>query len=132
MSANISSAGLVKQLGRKAETEEQVTEEHVQDPLRLVRTLKALLRDVAALKRRWAPNRIDFTDIVSNGTAVASFTVSLEHGFDAPVVWWVVRSAGTDLSEVPRIYESTRSTSKTLVLHIYNPATLTIRVEEAG
>lgn len=132
MSANVSSTGTVRQLDRRPEPDEQVTEEQAQEPARVARALMTLLRDVAALKRRWWPQRIDYEDIVSTGTSVTPMTMRLAHGFGAPVRWYVVRSRSAGTVTVPLINETTASDSNTLVLDIYYEATLTIRVEEAG
>ncbi len=134
MSANVTSGGVVRQLDRKAAPDEQITEEQVQDPPRLARVLMDMLRDVAILKRRWTPKRLDFQGIVSTATDIAPQDFRLEHGFGGSVVWWpvkVVFTAGTTIV-VPYIYELPTSSENTLILRVYYPGTLTIRVEEAG
>jgi len=132
VSANINSAGTVSQLDKPAEPDENITEENVKDQKMLARFLLRMFRDIATLKRRWAPRRIDYTDLVSTGTAGSPQTFRLEHGLGGPVVWWPVRITVAGTVVLPFIYEINTSTDTVLVLQVYFPGTLTIRVEESG
>lgn len=123
MSTNITPENKVRQLDRRAEPDEQVTEEDVKDPPRMVRLLMRILRDIATLKRRWAPRRIDFEGIVANGTH------RLEHGFGGPVRWWVVEWDG---AAAAHFYKDTSSTNDTLALVSTVAGNAIIRVEESG
>lgn len=127
MSANIDRAGKTRQLDRRAEPEEQVTEEQIADASRLVRLLMAILRAIAMLQRRWAPRRIDFEDRVvdDTGTTVYHFP----HKFGGRVRWWVVDWSGTGWSALSK-HDST--TENTLALVSLVVGTVTVRVEEAG
>lgn len=101
----------------------------MQEPAKLARLLCRILKDVAALRRRWAPRSVDFEDVVVGSTPT---THSFEHNFGGRVRWWVV--GWTSLtSTAPILLESgTAITSKTLVLLSYAAGTMTLRVEEAG
>jgi len=139
MSANIDEDGTVKQLDRRPEPDEHVTSDTVQDKVRLSKFLLQLFREVSALKRRWAPNRIDFRKTVT-GSGSAPHTVLLQHNFAGPVVWWVAKAtnATTDVTGLsttaimPLVVEQPSSTDTTLYLKFYYSAVVTIRVEESG
>lgn len=128
MSANVNDAGEVKQLDRKAEPIEQVTEEQVQDSPRLARLLMGLLRDVADLKRRWSPRRIDFEDRVVDGTATTKYRFA--HGLDGRVRWSVV--GWKDAVAGHGLVQHEDTDDGTLVLISYVAGTVTVRVEIAG
>jgi hypothetical protein len=118
----------LRQLDRKAEPAQQVTEDEVQDPSRLVRLLMSILREVATLKRRWAPRRMDFEDRYVDDTGAATFR--FEHRFGGRVRWWAVDwmsdDGGVDL------VRDGATDPNTLVLRSYCTGTITLRVEEAG
>ena len=139
MSANIEEDGTVKQLDRRPEPDEHITADTVQDKVRLSKFLLQLFREVSALKRRWAPNRIDFRKTVS-GSGASPQTVTVQHNFKAPVVWWIVKATKGTTTTVglgttavmPLVVEQDDSTDTTLVLKFYYSAVVTIRVEESG
>ena len=132
MSANVYPIGAPRQLDRRAEPEEQITEEQAKEPARVARLLMTLLRSVALLKRRWWPHRVDFKDVVITGTSVAPMVVRFPHGL-GPVVWWPVRVRDTGfISAGTLIRETSDSNESTLVLEVYFDATIDIRIEEAG
>ncbi len=134
MSANIRFNGDVQQLDRKTVPDQIITLETVQDPEQLVRLLEQMLQRNAVLERRWAPRRVDFQGLVSTGTDIAPQDFRLNHGLGVSVVWWPVKvafTAGTTIV-IPYIYELPTSTKDTLILRVYYPGTLTIRIEEAG
>lgn len=128
--ARIDSAGLVKVLDGRAEPDEVITAEDVQDAPKLARLFARTLSMVASLRRAWAPRRIDFEDVPVSTLAAE---VSLAHGFNGRVRWWICgwQSSGTT---APILRESTATVSdaNTLVLQSYVAGTVCIRVEEAG
>lgn len=132
MSANVPAHGEIRQLDGRAEPEEQVTEEQVQDPARLARVLVRLLADVAKLRRRWAPRRLDFEGIVTDGS-VTPERHRLTHGFGGPVRVWLVDARNPTGAGVPvfAIIDSA-SDSNTVTVESYMSGTVTLRVEEAG
>lgn len=128
--AKIDAAGKVYLLDARADAEEAVTEADVQEPPKIARLLARLLSNVATLRRAWAPRRIDFED-VPVGTFGAQ--VSLGHGFNGRVRWWIVgwQSPGAN---APILRESSTvvTDANTLYLQSYTAGTACIRVEEAG
>lgn len=127
-SAIVPKSAKARQLDRPSEPDEQFTEEQAKDPERLSRTIVQLLRDVASLKRRFVPRRVDFEDIEvdATGTTIYRFV----HRFGGRVRWWVVdwnsSSAG------PALAKDASSDENTLKLVSGVAGTLTLRVEEAG
>lgn len=132
MSANIDADGNVTQLDRRPEPDENITEAAVKSPAMLAKFLLRLFREVSLIKRRWMPQRTDFKDIVSIGTAMSPVTVSLNHGYGAPVVWWIVRVTGLGAGSLKLAEELSTSTENHLDLSLMFSGTLTIRVEESG
>ena len=138
MSANVDKDGNVRQLDRRPEPDENVTELAVKEPSKLARFLLRLFRDVSTLKRRWAPRHIDFEKVV-DVSVVSPQVLILSHGLDGPVRWWVVRAtnattlaSGLGSSVIPLVVETPSSTENVLFLQVYYSATITIRVEESG
>ncbi len=130
MSANITSDGLIRQLDGRAEPDENITEQDVQDAPKLSKLLLRMLRDVAAMRRRWRPHRIDFEDIAVDDTGTTKYR--LEHHLGGKVRWWVVdwqSTAGAAMFEVER-HDDTDD--NTLVFVSMAEGTMTVRVEEAG
>jgi hypothetical protein len=127
MSANIPTTGTPRQLDRPAQPEEQITEEHATDASRLSRLLMTVLRDIASLKRRWWPERLDFVDRVVDATGTTKYR--LPHGLRGRVRWWVVDWQG---SAGPGLARHADTDANTLVLVSYVAGTATVRVEEAG
>jgi hypothetical protein len=117
----------VIQLDRRAEPDEQVTDEDAKDAGRLARVLMRLLRDVAILRRRWAPRRVDFEDVEVDATATVFYR--FPHDFNGRVRWWVVDWSG---GAAPSLLRDGRSDQNALVLVSTSAGTATIRVEEAG
>ncbi len=119
--------GAVRQLDRPAGPDEQVQQDDVTAPPRLVRLLMRILRDVALLRRRWWPPTIDHQDrpVDATGTTLYRFP----HGIGGRVNWWPIRwvgAAGHQLSE------DAASDLNTLVLVSHSAGTVTIRIEAAG
>lgn len=134
MSANINYAtNTVRTLDRIPETATPLTESDVKDASNLVRLFSGLLRDVQRLLGLWRPKRIDFTDVVSEGSTLAAHTIELAHGFGCEVRWWIVDTQTTGgLISVTYVRREPESTADVLVLSFYYPGRFTIRVEEAG
>lgn len=126
-SAVVRSIGTPRQLDRKAEPEEQITEAVVRDPVQLARALTRVARNVADLKRRFVPRRIDFEDWTVDATGTTAYR--LEHGFGGRVRYSVVEWSG---ASAPNLRKDTASDDNTLVLTSTVAGTATIRVEEAG
>lgn len=125
----ITSTGAVKQLDGKAEPDQQVTEADVQDAPKLARLLTSLLKDVATLRRRFRPRRVDFENITCSAGGV---TFPLQHRFGGKVRWWVVEWQITGGSGAPILQTWTGTDSNTLVLWSDKAGIATIRVEESG
>ena len=86
--ARVDASGKMIPLGPRAQADQTITEADVTDTAKLTRLLVKLLADVALLRRRWAPRRIDFEDI--SGRSNSGGVVMLAHGFGGRVRWWVV------------------------------------------
>lgn len=129
MAARITSAGRVYQLDRAAEPDEIITEEDAKDAPKLARLLVRILRDLADIKRRFFPRRIDFEDrAVTSGDVLR-----LTHGFGGRVRWWVVEWQPTTPGDVALFERATSGTNtNTLALAVGNSGTATLRVESAG
>lgn len=126
MAARIAASGKVYQLDRPAEPDEIVSEEDAGDVGKLSRLLIRLLRDVAAIKRRFFPRRVDFEDRAVDASMVTKYR--FPHGFNAAVRWWVVDATG----DCPALTRHADSDLNTLVLISNVACTVTIRVEVAG
>lgn len=126
--ARIEEDGKVVQLDRPAVPDEVVTEQDVQDAPKLARMLLRLLKDVATLKRRWWPDRLDYEDI----PCVAGETIRLNHGFGGRVRWWQVEWAGTGVGTFGGFEQTADTDANTLVLLVVDNGTASIRVEKAG
>jgi hypothetical protein len=127
--ARVASDGAVTQLGGKAAPTDVVTETDVQDPAKLARMIARVVGDVAALKRRFAPRRVDFHDIT---TAAGGTAIRLEHGLNGRVVWWPIDYQMTGATVAPILQRSSLTDASTLVLLSYTTGTVSIRVEEYG
>jgi hypothetical protein len=125
--AIVNAVDTVRALDRRAEPNEEVTPEQAKDPERLSRLLMRVLRDIAALMRRWSPRRIDHEDrdVDASGTTLHRFP----HGFGGRVRWCVVDWEG---AAAPALSKDASSDESTLVLVSYESGTVTIRIEEAG
>lgn len=127
MSAIVPAQGPLRQLDGKSEPDEQVTEDVVSDPHRLSRLLMRMMKDVAVLKRRWWPRRLDFEGIAVDATGTVPFR--LPHGFGGAVRYWVVSWTG---AAAANLLLGAASDGNTLVLFSTVAGTATVRVEEAG
>lgn len=123
----IADADGVRSLTRAVEPPEEVTDTNVRDPRWMVRFAMRVLRDLAALRRRFAPRRIDFEDrVIGTGTYE-----HFPHGFGGRVRWWVVDVQGS-FAELVRLDPDTESDENTLVLYSGQATLVTVRVEEVG
>lgn len=128
MAARITSAGRVYQLDRDAEPDEIITEEDAKDAAKLARLLVRVLRDLADIKRRFFPRRIDFEDrAVTSGDVLR-----LTHGFSGRVRWWVTDWRPTTPGDVPLFERAAGTDADTLAIAVGNSGTATLRVESAG
>ena len=114
------------QLDRAAEPDELVNESDVQNASWLARRLVVMLKDIATLKRRFWPRRIDFEDRVVDSSMVTQYRFT--HNFGGRVRWWPVDATG----DPPFLARHSASDNNTLVLISNSACTVTIRVEEAG
>jgi hypothetical protein len=128
MAAIVEADGRIRQLDRPAMPDESITEADVQDPSKLVRLVLRLLKDIALLKRRFWPKRLDFEDI----ECVAGETIRLEHGFGGRVRWWQVEWTGTGVGTFGGFEQTAATDRNTLVLLVVDNGTATVRVEQAG
>lgn len=133
MSDRIPTAAIVRPEGpprslvSSREPDEEVTEEQLTEQGYAVRLFMRVLREIAALRRRFVPSRIDFED---RAVGVGTYE-RFPHGFGGRVRWWVVDKAG-DEPELIRVEPDTLSDKNTLVLYSGVATTVTVRVEEAG
>lgn len=127
MSAIVTSNNKVRSLDRQAEPAENITKSDAQDPDRVARLFMRLLRDVALLKRRFWPRRLDHEDREVDGTGITQYR--FPHSFGGRVRWWVVDWQGAQPFDLARI---STTDNNTLVLVSRVSGIVTIRVEEAG
>jgi hypothetical protein len=127
MSVIVPFVGKMRVLDRALPPGEQVTPDEAKDPHRLARAFTNVLRDVALLRRRWSPRRVDFEDWPVDATGTTKYR--FEHKFDGRVRWWPVDWSG---SVAPILLKHTDTTANTLVLTSKAAGTVTIRVEESG
>ena len=129
MSAARINGTTVTRLDGKAEPVNVVTEDDAKDAGKVARAIAKLQVDSAGLRRRFAPDRIDFEDVA---VSTAGATVTLQHGLAGRVRWWVVDwVCATNVAPILR-KDDTNTTDSTLVLLSYVAGTATIRVEAAG
>lgn len=128
MSAVVPYRGKARRLDPVASAVDQVTEEQVGDASRTARLLTTLLRAVAELSGRWAPQVIDFEGypVDGTGTTVYRFT----HKLGSNVRWYVVDWSGAAAG--PGLVRHSSSDSNTLSLVSYAAGVVTIRVEVSG
>jgi hypothetical protein len=129
MSAIIPQSGKARQLDRRPEPDEQITEEHAKDPARVARLLMRILRDIAQLKRRWWPRRVDHEDRVVDDSGAAKHR--FPHGFNGRVRWWVVDWVG-EAGDNHSLQRHSDTDENTLVLTSRAAGMVTLRIEVAG
>lgn len=129
MSAKVFTDGKIVQLDGRAEPDEVVTEQDVQDAPKLSKLLIRILREVAALRRLWSVRKqhLDFHDVVLDATGTTLYR--FPHRFNGLALGYVVRWSG---AAAPNIRVDATTDSNTLVLTSTSAGTATIRVEEAG
>jgi len=124
--AVVDRTGRVRSLVRDRAPDEDVTEEQLAKPKWLARLLVRMLKDLAALKRRPAPRRVDYEDIDVNGDGATQYIFA--HGFGGRVRWWV-----TDcLTSNGELSRHDNTTAAQLVLVSGAVGTITLRIEEVG
>lgn len=128
-SAKIDSDGNVTSLDGKIVPDEAVTEADAEDKGKLARILGRLLRDVADLRRRWNPRRVDFEDVTVTN---AGDSYQFEHGFKGRVRWWPVGWQSGTADACVLVENTAATTETTLVLDSYGDGIVCVRVEEAG
>lgn len=128
MSANVPATGPARALTRPPEPDEEVTVEQVEDASRLARIAMRMLRDIAALKKRWAPARVDHEGRVvdATGTTLYRFAHDLN---TVSVRYWAVEWSG---SAAPCLRRHATTDRDTLVLTSTVAGTVTLRIESAG
>jgi hypothetical protein len=124
--------GASRTLDGRPQPDEIVAESDAADTTLLARLLTRILGELAALRRRWVPRSITFTDIVSTGTDMTPVTKSLTHKFGGQVNWTVVGCATTSTIVIPLVIDLPASTADTLLLAFYYSGTFAVRVEERG
>ena len=129
MSAIAPAGGQIRQLDAPSQPDTQVTTTDVADPPTLARIIQRALNDIAKLKRRWAPDFIDFRDIFVDGTGTTKYR--LPHKFGTAVNYWTVKWVGLG-TVAPSLSFDATSDADTLVLVSNFPGIVTIRVERAG
>jgi len=113
-----------RQLDQKAGPREVVLEADATDTSKLAKLLTRLVADVAELRRRFWPQRLDFEDIDVGAGRRERFT----HKFGGRVRWWVVDIIG----DQPGLSKDSTTDENTLVLWSAVETRVTLRVEEAG
>lgn len=118
-----------RSLDARAQPEEVVADTDVSEVPKLTRLLTRILRDVADLKRRFAPRVHTYInlDVDNTGTTV----YRLAHRFGGPVAWspveWVTSSAAG-----PSLEEHASGDKDTLAIVSHVAGRVAIRVEELG
>ncbi len=125
--ARIASDGKVTRLGSRAGAPDVTTEDDVKDPAMLAKLLGRMRADLADLKRRYEPRRLDFED--QPMLSGVGNTISLAHGFGGRVRFWLL-----DSTSQGGAWLNAATTKDTLVLDVAGTSdgTCTVRVEEAG
>ncbi len=127
MRAIVTARGVVRKLDLAAGPDEQIQQNDVTDPPRLVRLMMRVINQIAQLGRRWWPPTIDHQDRVVDATGTTLYR--FPHNIGGRVNWWPIRwrgAAGYQFSE------HSSSDTKILVLVSHSAGTVTIRIEAAG
>lgn len=128
--AKVTATGKVVQLNAKAEPDSIVTEADAQSPRLLAKLLTGILAELARLRRRYAPRHIDFEDLA---IASGGKTLSLHHGFNGRVRWWLVDVEITGSSAAPIVQKwSPLTDADHLGLWTDSNHRVSIRVEETA
>jgi len=120
--------GTARQLAHRPEPDEAISEQDAADAPKLARLLTRILRDVAALKRPFAPRRVSFVDLTVDGTGTTKYR--LPHGFGARVHWFVADWSGAAAGAGLERHSDTDKDTLVLVSHVAGLAS--VRIEEAG
>lgn len=119
--------GKSRQLDRKPQPDEQVTEEDAADAPKLARRLTQQQKDIVELQQPFVPRRIDFEDITVDATGLVRYR--FVHRFGGRVRWWVVDWSGGAGAALLR---DGQTDANVLVLVSVSAGVATVRVEEAG
>ncbi len=130
MSAVVPSNGKLRQLDSPAVPDEQITPDQVTDTDRIARLFMRILKDVAGLKRRYWPDRLDFEDVAVDATGTTLYR--FPHGLGGRVRWWPVDWQGSLLTYNPALARDPSTDDNTLVLVSYAAGIVTVRIEAAG
>ena len=132
MSAATFRSRAVVKLDRPAQPDVQLTEEDAQNPKKISVVVTKLLRDVAGLLRRFAPQERTFEDIAVAGSTGSPVSVRLPHGLNGRVRWWIADWSST--STVAPVFRTntTNTTKNVLVLSCCTTGTVSIMVRGAG
>lgn len=128
MSASIVN-GLIQRLDGRGTQNADISETDVTTPKTLVRILRTLLADVAALKRRFAPRRITYRDVLVDGTGTKK--LRFPHDFNGRAEYTVTSWKATAPPGTADLQFDSTSDARTLVLVSYKAGVASIRVEEA-
>lgn len=115
--ARIDTAGRVTVLDGRAEPDETVTEQDVQDAPKLAKLLARLLQNVASLRRTFSPRRIAYE--VAAGSAGA--LTQLAHNFVGRVRWHV---SGWQTTATPTVENGLNHGSAWIRRALFGPGTL--------
>ena len=118
----------MRQLDRRPQPDEQVTEETVRDVSRLARLLSDVLRRIARREREWRPREIVHRDVAvdAGGTAI----YAMPHGFSGRVNWTTVDWTGATAG--PALVRDSSTDLDTLRVVSYQAGTVSVRIWEAG
>lgn len=130
--SRIETDGAVTQVDRPAAPDLVVTEEDVKDAGKLARLVMSIAKDVAALKRRFAPRRMDFEDVTVDSTGTTKYR--FEHRFGGRVRWWCVmyRDPSGASGGTATLRQHADTDKDTLVLVSLVEGVVDVRIEEAG
>jgi hypothetical protein len=128
VSAIYNASGVMRQLDRPSDPEEQVNDDQISDETQMSRLMMGILRDIVKMKRRFWPSYLEFEDrtVDASGTTVLRLT----HNFGKRVRWWVVDWSGA--SSGHHLVKHASSDLNTLALVSFTAGTVTVRVEESG
>ena len=125
MSAAVFSDDEWRQLGGTSDSLLTVTSAEVQDPEKLARMLQTALRELAELRREWRPRVRYWRDVTVDGTAATQ--CRFEHNLGGRVNWHAVGAEST-----VDLWQHEDTDDNVLILVSNAPATVTVRIEEAG
>ncbi len=126
--ALVDSSGAIRQLDRRAEPEEQITENEVKDVPKVARLFMRILRELHLLVRLWRPRVVDHMDVPVDATG--STVYRFPHGFGGRVIWYPIDFTGGTYG--PALMRDASTDDNTLCLVSNEAGTVSIRIEEMG